>query len=64
MAAYEGKFIVRFGAKNSRFPQVCSASALSVKLRVTFAGGTEQSQLPAAVCIRERVSAPLATSRP
>ena len=22
MAAYEGKFIVRFGAKNSRFPQV------------------------------------------
>ena len=22
VAAYEGKFIVRFGAKNSRFPQV------------------------------------------
>ena len=27
MAAYESKFIVRFGAKNSRFPQ---ASAVAV----------------------------------
>ena len=31
VAAYEGKFIVRFGAKNSRFPQVSAAMLCQIQ---------------------------------
>ena len=47
IAAYEGKFIVRFGAKNSRFPQVCSCAARPCAEKFPGFGHKPEFVLPA-----------------